>query len=206
VSNIRDFSTGYHSRNGGGDAIVTDGALPILDLRRLTPRAGAGEMATDSRDKRPAPTIVGAALVTARAVEGIVVIVTLLLGRGDVLVQVGEGGTPADAATISLVIAVFSGVIGVFVVVELFVAWRIFLGRNWARVLAMSLSAAVITIQAVSLATGGPGIGLLTTLPGLSLDVLLILALSSERALVYARRDRKAPKRISGRPGGVAAF
>jgi hypothetical protein len=206
VSNIRDFSTGYHSRNGGGDAIVTDGALPILDLRRLTPHAGAVDIDTDSRDKRPAPTIVGAALVAARAVEGIVVIVTLLLGRGDVLVRVGEGGTPADERTISLVIAVFSGVIGVFVVVELFVAWRIFLGRNWARVLAMSLSAAAITIQAVSLATGGPGIGLFTTLPGLSLDVLLILALSSERALVYARRDRKAPKRISGRPGGVAAF
>ena len=30
---IRDFSTGYHSRNGGGDLIQTDGDLPILDLR-----------------------------------------------------------------------------------------------------------------------------------------------------------------------------
>ncbi|MGO4690534.1 LssY C-terminal domain-containing protein [Glaciibacter sp. 2TAF33] len=32
---IRDFSTGYHSRNGGGDSIQTDGDLPVVDLRRV---------------------------------------------------------------------------------------------------------------------------------------------------------------------------
>ena len=40
VDVIRDFSTGYHSRNGGGDSITTDGDLPILDTRgvaALTP-------------------------------------------------------------------------------------------------------------------------------------------------------------------------
>jgi len=35
VTILRDFSTGYHSRNGGGDTIRTDGDLPILDLRML---------------------------------------------------------------------------------------------------------------------------------------------------------------------------
>jgi hypothetical protein len=33
VDVIRDFSTGYHSRNGGGDSIRTDGDLPIVDVR-----------------------------------------------------------------------------------------------------------------------------------------------------------------------------
>ncbi len=33
VHTIRHFSTGYHSRNGGGDAIETDGDLPVLTLR-----------------------------------------------------------------------------------------------------------------------------------------------------------------------------
>ncbi len=33
---LPDFSTGYHSRNGGGDSIRTDGDLPILDLRALS--------------------------------------------------------------------------------------------------------------------------------------------------------------------------
>ena len=30
---IEHYSTGYHSRNGGGDSIQTDGALPIVDLK-----------------------------------------------------------------------------------------------------------------------------------------------------------------------------
>lgn len=36
VDVIKDFSTGYHSRNGGGDAIITDGNLPILDVDSVT--------------------------------------------------------------------------------------------------------------------------------------------------------------------------
>jgi hypothetical protein len=35
VDVIRDFATGYHSRNGGGDSITTDGDLPIIDVRAV---------------------------------------------------------------------------------------------------------------------------------------------------------------------------
>ncbi len=35
VDVIKDFSTGYHSRNGGGDRVRTDGNLPILDVSAL---------------------------------------------------------------------------------------------------------------------------------------------------------------------------
>jgi hypothetical protein len=37
VHTVRHFSTGYHARNGGGDAIETDGDLPII---ALPPAAG----------------------------------------------------------------------------------------------------------------------------------------------------------------------
>lgn len=33
---LRDFSTGYHARNGGGDSITTDGDLPIIDVSRVS--------------------------------------------------------------------------------------------------------------------------------------------------------------------------
>jgi hypothetical protein len=32
VEVLADFSTGYHSRNGGGDTITTDGDLPVVDV------------------------------------------------------------------------------------------------------------------------------------------------------------------------------
>jgi hypothetical protein len=44
---IRDFATGYHSRNGGGDTIQTDGDLPVIDLRAL-PVAGAAVAGRES--------------------------------------------------------------------------------------------------------------------------------------------------------------
>jgi hypothetical protein len=38
---ITHFSSGYHSRNGGGDAIETDGNLPIVDLTKLKGKRAA---------------------------------------------------------------------------------------------------------------------------------------------------------------------
>lgn len=45
---LRDFSSGYHSRNGGGDTIRTDGHLPILDLRAVTVTGGGSPRVSDS--------------------------------------------------------------------------------------------------------------------------------------------------------------
>src|SRR4051794_20045486 len=46
VSIIRNFSTGYHSRNGGGDLIETDGDLPIVDLTAIATPAELVAVAT----------------------------------------------------------------------------------------------------------------------------------------------------------------
>ncbi len=40
VDVLRDFSTGYHARNGGGDTIQTDGDLPVVDVRGVAGAAG----------------------------------------------------------------------------------------------------------------------------------------------------------------------
>ncbi len=60
VEVIENFSTGYHSRNGGGDLIITDGNLPIIDVRRMEVPDAAAVAHTDSRDKRPAQIAFGA--------------------------------------------------------------------------------------------------------------------------------------------------
>ncbi len=59
IEMLRDFSTGYHSRNGGGDSIRTDGDLPILDLQQLTRTAALTDAAVDSA---PASTSEAAAV------------------------------------------------------------------------------------------------------------------------------------------------
>ncbi|GAB3120190.1 hypothetical protein GCM10027056_06130 [Glaciibacter psychrotolerans] len=46
---IREFSSGYHARNGGGDSIQTDGDLPVIDLRAVTLSSGADAPADSIR-------------------------------------------------------------------------------------------------------------------------------------------------------------
>ncbi len=48
VDVLRDFTTSYHSRNGGGDSVHTDGDLPILDVSAVEPDP-------DASDLRPLP-------------------------------------------------------------------------------------------------------------------------------------------------------
>ncbi|UFS58424.1 LssY C-terminal domain-containing protein [Subtercola endophyticus] len=51
---IRNFSTGYHAVNGGGDAITTDGDLPIVDLRGV-PVSAEGAASAEEVDAAPLP-------------------------------------------------------------------------------------------------------------------------------------------------------
>lgn len=55
---IRDFSTGYHSRNGGGDSIHTDGDLPVIDLRHVTKAQPTAAM-TEPDDQAPVTELRG---------------------------------------------------------------------------------------------------------------------------------------------------
>ena len=200
VTTIRDFSTGYHARNGGGDEIVTDGDLPIVDLRAVPVAVGSAErIATDSRDSRPAPTVVGALFVAGRGLFALYLMLSILL-RWDLFKREILGN---DSTLSSLEADVglrgFALLLAAFAVLELLLAWRVFRGHNGARIVAMSLSSLAIVVQAVAVFTGGPGITLQTNLPGLSLDILLIIALSSDRAVRYARRRRTVRQRGQGR-------
>ncbi|MCU1406449.1 MAG: hypothetical protein JWQ43_2752 [Glaciihabitans sp.] len=202
VTVINNFSTGYHARNGGGDAIVTDGNLPVIDLGAVqTPGVASPVLTTDSRDTRPAVTTVAAILVLARAAAAAGSVVTLLQ-HWDTLLAARTGGV--DSGTWAVGLWALIGAIVVFALVEVAVAWQVFLGRNGARVLAMSLSCVAVVVQMVDVATGGTDLTFRSGLPGLCLDILLLLALSSEGALVYARRPRTRRKRVAGRPPAVA--
>jgi len=204
---IRDFSTGYHSRNGGGDTIVTDGDLPVVDLSK-TAAPSAAAPPSDSRNKRPAPTMVGAVFVGARGVAAGLLALSMVLFPEEHLSSLlppGTGPVLTDAqAALGLTAATVTVVM--FALVEVLLAWFVFLGRNWARTVAMSLSTVAIGMQAFDVLNGGPDITLRSNLPGLALDILLILALSSKRARDYALRPHKEPKRDSGRPGGTSQY
>ncbi|WP_284987393.1 LssY C-terminal domain-containing protein [Arthrobacter sp. fls2-241-R2A-172] len=200
VQVIEDFSTGYHSRNGGGDSISTDGDLPIVDARNVRAPTDQLPRQTDSRDRRPAPTMVGAALVVARSLSAFVLAFILLASGGDVDgITFDDGSTDPQTTTAALVTVAV--VVLLFGLGEVFLAWRIFLGSNGARVIAMGLSSISILAQAVDYSTGSANLTLEAGLSGLATDILVLLALSSQRARVYAKRQRvpAVPASVVGR-------
>ena len=191
---IEDFSTGYHSRNGGGDLIQTDGDLPIIDVRPVDAPPVAEVEHTDSREKRPMQTVFGS-------------VVSFL--RGSLWVLIAAGLFIVDPADLGLEVAyegvsgqtVFALLAGLFLVaaaLDIGLGVANLLGRNWARLLLMFSSVITVVTAFVSNANKTEVITL-GTLPTVSISILVLLALSSHRARDYASRRRHRPKRVTGR-------
>jgi hypothetical protein len=205
VEVIENFSTGYHSRNGGGDLIITDGNLPIIDVRRVEVAEIAKVEYTDSRDKRPAQIVFGAGVAFLRGLFYLPIALILLLlpaqylqGNVDIQGLTVEGGRGA---------VIVAGAVLAFVgLIDIALAFAVFVGRNWARILLM-LSCVVTTIGAfIGNANGSDVVTLATSLPTVGLSIMVLLALSSHRAREYATRHRHVPKRVAGRPQRQAAI
>jgi hypothetical protein len=194
VQMIKDFSTGYHSRNGGGDLIETDGDLPILDLRAIDAAPVRADDESDSRDKRPAQTVFGAGTAVVRGLGTVLVALLVIFFASPADLELTGVAEDLPART---VIVITSAVIGVFGLFDILLGVATFVGRNWARLVLMVYSV-VATISAfVADYTGSEVIGL-SQLPTVATGILVLLALSSNRAREFAARGRYHPKSVQG--------
>jgi hypothetical protein len=179
---IRNFSTGYHSRNGGGDRIETDGDLPVLDLSAL-PGGAAHTIALPATDdyRRP-PQIVFGAIVAAML--GLVYLVT-----SAVFVALPTPTDQLEAAALAGIRVVLVTVAAV----NLVLAVAVLTGRDWARILLSTSSVISIVVAFAGNASGTERISLGTNLLAVAISVLVLLALSSEpaRAFSAARSSRR---------------
>ena len=195
VEIIRDFSTGYHSRNGGGDLIQTDGDLPIIDVRHLEAPALSAVKRTDSRDKRPAQIAFGATVSFLRASLFMLVGLFLIVVPPGLLKEVPSEAGPRGELIIAgvLLFVVAFGDIGL--------ALAVMFRRNWARILLMLFSVIAVVAAFINNADRSEVITL-GALPTVAISILVLLALSSHRARDYTARGRNidnGPTRHSAR-------
>ncbi|WP_084480828.1 LssY C-terminal domain-containing protein [Ruania albidiflava] len=193
VRHLRNFSTGYHHRNGGGDAIRTDGDLPIVDLRQTRPptpeiletiRADEAE----GRHRRAVPLTVafGLFLMLLRVAVGVVSLSWLAslttLGIADLKV-VGpllDAGVPPDVLSV-----VVRSVLAAYLLAYLVLSVFIFRRANRARMLTLTLSAISVGTYVVLWITGAPESTLATQVFGSALEILVMLALSGDTARIF---------------------
>ncbi len=191
VDRISNFSTGYHARNGGGDTMVTDGDLPIVDLRGI--EAAAAPVApgrSDSRRTCPAPTLFGAAVASLRgALFGVI---ACLLAIDPTSVDLLPAHTVAGTVGFTAI------GLAVVAVVDIGLGLATYFGRNWARVLLMLSSVSTILVAFIATARGGPRPTLASGLPVVSMGILVLMALTSSRARDFAERRSTASQPVGG--------
>lgn len=205
---LKDFTSGYHSRNGGGDSIHTDGNMPILDLRAVPARHfhGATQVPRAPIDDLAASSAVALAEVGRRpiavAIASVLVVISVAttlaaMAQRDMFALPPEAGPMLEQWWPQITVA--GTLLGAAITLAL--AWFIYQGRNWARLL-MLIN---ITVSLFG-EFGGP---LIRQLPGFltlvntTVEILIIYALTSASARdwthkrVRFRRLRRALARLT---------
>lgn len=146
----------------------------------------------DPEMKRPLSTVAGAVLVFLRAIVGVLWLAELLLNWNLIATQTAialDGVDVGEQATAGLI--VIAAIIAAAMIAEIVLAVFIFRGHNWPRVIVMSFAVISITTAFAAWWADDLEITLKTSLVSTSLDVLVLLALSSRSAAAYARRNER---------------
>jgi len=146
----------------------------------------------DPHMKRPGSIIAGALLVLLRALAGVLSMILLSAGWGELVIQVQADDSslviPPEASQAALW-TILSGLL-FLTLVDAVLGVLILLGLNWPRVVMMCVAVVSITTSFVTWWVQGQDIHLQTTLLQVALDILILLALSSRSAAAYARRNQ----------------
>lgn len=143
--------------------------------------------------RRPAPLVAGFVLVLLRVLSGALMLTGLALGWDWLLLDESEdlAGLRDEPGVGPLAIMLVVVVGAVVLLVDLTFAVLVFRGNNVARVIVMLISVVSITTAFGAWWVQGQEITLNTTFISLSLDILILLALSSRGAAAYARRNER---------------
>ncbi|WP_233542912.1 LssY C-terminal domain-containing protein [Kocuria tytonis] len=207
VAVIEDFSTGYHSRNGGGDAVRTDGDLPVPLLEDVpaaatpaaTSQAGrATSHATSAEDvlqdvaRRPFSIVAAWALTLVSAL-------TFALGlllRPDELTSDLELETASPLENV-VTWSIMVGFIVLLLGAILFLGWRTFQGSQRSRLTMIVLVTLSQAIQIAGFFQGArPTAGALLSA---SIDLLTVYALTSLSARAWTRGGATSAREESAR-------
>jgi hypothetical protein len=200
VTVLPDFFSGYHSRNGGGDLINTDGDLPVLDLTALPDEPGDPTLAGGARAvlpmvpaellairRRPTQTIFGVAVTAARGVIYLALAGLAFTGGWSSL-----GVAPQGPA-----VGVATGVVFLLgAVFDLALATMTWFGGNLARLALCALSVTNIATTFLARTVQDEHGPLHAGLLPLAVSVLVLLALSSEAARAWATGRPSRPELV----------
>jgi hypothetical protein len=155
-----------------------------------SPARLARPLPRDPAMKRPLSTVAGAALVLLRVAAGVVWLLSLSVHWPMLVREVDADidGVALNPDQLGVGFAIVAVVVGMFLLGDAVLAVLILRGRNTPRVIVMLFSTLSIGSAFVAWWVQGQEIRIHTTFVTLSLDILVLLALSSRSSAAYARR------------------
>ncbi len=189
---IESFSTGYHSRNGGGDAVHTDGNLPVLELQRMpVPAANAAAEARTAPDDpgmsialRPPALMVGVLLMVLGW------LLDAFVSLPQVFSVLHRSQPSIDVSTMQASTVVVLLTTALPYCLSALLAWKVFVGRNWARLMTLT----VLCTQLLAQLVGWVGLRAGSLAPSALLSsmayVLAVYALTSLSVRAWTERRR----------------
>ena len=214
VDILQEFSTGYHSRNGGGDSMKTDGNLVILDvgghLVRRNDEAHHGiildktnqELGGDFEgavkqlwSKRPIQIVLGSGLVLITLLVSIISLVISLLnwpGIDQVInahLDILKKGPLDDLTIIALWWTVIGSMLAriILIIVELILVIRSLRGSELARIGILAISSVVVLGDIINASNRGIDLVATSSLINAGVHILIILLFSSDSARRFTR-------------------
>lgn len=188
VHHLPNFTTGYHARNGGGDRFITDGDLPILDLtpvraeQRAPQTAAIPALNREVVERAPLSTILAAVLALAAPV------LELLIGAIALVVRVRRNGIDNEQAVLDAVVLV---VVTAYLFGLLLLVVAVLRRGRRSRVALMVLLALGVLSVAVDYLDGSVRLDLDIVLLSATMQSLALVALSSDSAAAWVRRDKR---------------
>ena len=217
VTTLKDFSTGYHSRNGGGDAIQTDGDLPVLEVGRVRARSLAeerDEVILDATSHEVTPpthdtliqqfwsrrppqiafgvvaVFVALALITMNAIIELFAIDQF---HSQVVAELAVDGQVHDVAVVANWLIGSSIVLGtVWVGITIMLVSRTFSGSNRLRLVLMVMCGLAVITNSVTLTIGKITWSTASTLLFIGLNIVAVLMFSSDAARRFTRARSQA--------------
>lgn len=204
VAILKDFSSGYHSRNGGGDSIRTDGDLPILELSKVKSQKSTLQqfgiimdgtvhdrlpknhetLLKELWSRRPPQILFGC---------GLIVIVSLFT-IGQMLFDTANWSEFTREMVTETAVSVESANVIVFstmalslaiVIIELALAGALLRGSNRARIMLLAVASATIIAESLSITVGRINMAMAFLFVMIGIHIMVVMLFSSDAARFF---------------------
>lgn len=191
VESLPNFTTGYHSRNGGGDRFITDGALPIIDVSRVAVAADERNAVADQLSAREALRRAPLSAIAGVVFVLVISVIDFLIPAINALTVALDGVAETDVPLIRSISIVLLGII---LLIELLLVGAFLRRSRIARVLLMTLLTLSIIEGATSYFYGTTELRIDWLLLSTTMQCIALISFATESTArwVRSRGDEKA--------------